>query len=256
MMFSTLSTFIGVDPTAGVKPFTYAALDQDLRLLALGQGRLEEILAFAAGQRQAVLAVCAPRRPNQGVMDDQHARASLTPVPRPGRWNNFRLCEYLLRQHHISAPQTPADERRCPRWMRMGFTLFHRLENLGYHELDSGQSDRSTIEVYPHASFTTLLGQAPFPKLTLEGRLQRQLVLFEHKLIIPDPMRFFEEITRYRFLHGILPMDDIYAPGELDALVGAYTAWLTVNQPEHISRLGDAREGQIILPVNELKPKY
>jgi len=51
-MFYTNSTFIGIDPTAGEKPFVYAALDHELRLLALGHGSIDDILAFAAGQRQ------------------------------------------------------------------------------------------------------------------------------------------------------------------------------------------------------------
>ena len=48
-MFSTQTTFIGIDPTAGHKPFTYSALDQELGTLALRQGDIEQVLAFAAG---------------------------------------------------------------------------------------------------------------------------------------------------------------------------------------------------------------
>ena len=66
-MFFTNTTFLGIDPTAGHKPFSYAALDSNRRLLALGRGSLEEVLAFAAGQNQALAAVCAPRRPEPGV---------------------------------------------------------------------------------------------------------------------------------------------------------------------------------------------
>src|SRR4030043_66023 len=39
-MFSSGSSFIGIDPTAGHKPFAYAALDDNLRLNALGEARL------------------------------------------------------------------------------------------------------------------------------------------------------------------------------------------------------------------------
>jgi len=48
-MFFTNTTFMGIDPTAGVRPFTYAALDSDLQLMALGQGDIDEVLAFVAG---------------------------------------------------------------------------------------------------------------------------------------------------------------------------------------------------------------
>jgi hypothetical protein len=84
-MFSTSSAFIGLDPTAGRKPFSYAALDANLGLTALGHGSLEEVLAFTVGQREALVAVCAPRRPSQHLMERTEVRDSLNPPPRPGR---------------------------------------------------------------------------------------------------------------------------------------------------------------------------
>ncbi len=255
-MFYERTTFIGIDPTAGRRPFVFAALDDELHLLALGQGEMDDVLAFVAGQRQAAVAVCAPRQLNQRVMQRDEVRQQLSPPPRPGRWTNFRLAEYLLRLHNIHIPRTPSREKECPNWMRMGITLFKRLDGLGYQAYPSQDNQHISIEVYPHASFTALLGVTPFPKYTLEGRLQRQLILYELKIHISDPMRFFEEITRHRLLNGMLADDSIYSAGELDALVAAYTAWKTVMSPEEVSWVGDASEGQIILPVNELKQRY
>lgn len=255
MLFSG-TTYIGVDPTAGQKPFVFAALDAELRLLALGQGEMDEALAFAAGQRQAVIGVCAPRRPNRGLMDQAATREQLNPMPRPGRWNNFRVAEYLLRQHNISSPKTAARIEDCPGWMRMGFQFYRRLESIGYATYPNDECHRQTLEVYPHAGYTVLLGQTPFPKHTLEGRLQRQLILHEMNIHVPDPMRFFEEITRHRLLKGILPDESVYSANELDALVAAYTAWLAVQKPDEITRLGDPQEGEIILPGAGIKSHY
>ena len=39
-MFSSNTTFIGIDPTAGEKPIIYAAIDHTRHLLALGAGPL------------------------------------------------------------------------------------------------------------------------------------------------------------------------------------------------------------------------
>ena len=255
-MFYERTTFIGIDPTAGRRPFIFAALDSDLHLLALGQGEMDAVLAFVAGQRQAAVAVSAPRQLNQRVMQREDVRQQLSPPPRPGRWTNFRLAEYLLRQHNISSPQTPSHEKDCPNWMRVGFALFKRLEGLGYQVYPADDSQHIALEVYPHACFTTLLGVSPFQKYSLEGRLQRQLILYELKVQISDPMRFFEEITRHRLLNGVLADDTIYSAGELDALVAAYTAWKTASSPGEITCLGDPSEGQIILPVTELKQRY
>jgi hypothetical protein len=101
-----------------------------------------------------------------------------------------------------------------------------------------------------------LLGQLPLPKPTLEGRLQRQVALFEHGEGIKDPMEFFEEITRHKLLHGIFPMELVYAAEELDALIAAYLAWCVINSPQDMIFIGDKQEGQIALPVAGLKENY
>jgi predicted RNase H-like nuclease len=140
--------------------------------------------------------------------------------------------------------------------MKMGFNLYRRLEGLGYKPYPSDESTHQYIEVYPHACYTVLLGVSPFPKNSLEGRIQRQLVLYENRARVPDPMRLFEEITRHRILRGILPDGGLYSPGGLDALVAAFTAWKSVTYPDSVTILGYPEEGQVILPAAELKSHY
>jgi len=255
-MLFTETSFIGIDPTAGVKPFIYAAIDQDRDLIALGHGQIDGVLAFAAGQRQAIVAVCAPRRPNSGIMADEQFRESLSPQPQPGRWMDFRLADYQIRQHNIRSPQTRHQEISCPNWMQMGFSLYRRLENFGYQTYPQENTQCLVMEVYPQACYAVLLGLLPFAKNTIEGRLQRQLILRERNLNIPDPMRYFKEITRKRLLNGLLPHGNLYQPEELDALVAAYTAWLSNYHPDQISLFGDPDEGQVVIPAAELKDKY
>jgi len=255
-MFYSDVTFIGIDPTAGDKPLVYAAIDHDKRLLALSNGGLDDVLAFTAGQRRAIVAVCGPRRTNLGLMKDRAVRSSLVPAPVSGRWENFRLADYLLRQHNLFAPPIYDQEELCPKWMRQCFVLFRRLQEIGYQLYPNDGAERQCLEVYPHAAFSVLLGLLPFQKHTLEGRLQRQLVLHAQKMELPDPMDFFEEITRHRLLKGMLPLDQLYAPEELDALAAAYTAWLAAAAPEQVTLVGDAQEGQVVLPVAALIPNY
>jgi hypothetical protein len=255
-MFYSNTTYLGIDPTAGDRPLTYVALDQDLGLLAIGQGDMEEVLAFVAGQRSAIVAVCAPSSPNQGLMDRAEVRDRLSPPPRPGRWRNFRVVEYLLRQHNIYMPQTSAQAEDCPRWMQQGFILYRRLKHLNYRGYPQNEAAHQCLEVYPHACFAVLLEQLPLTKRSLEGRIQRQLILYKNDLNIPDPMHIFQEITRHRLLQGILPVEDLYQVEELDALVAAYTAWMAGTQPDQVSIVGDSMEGQIVLPVTEILSKY
>ena len=94
-----------------------------------------------------------------------------------------------------------------------------------------------------------LLNHALFARETLESRLQRQLFLYEQGLDLPDPMHFFEEITRHRLLRGILPDKDLYSASELDAITSAYTAWLAHTRPQQVTLIGAPEEGQIVLPI-------
>jgi len=251
------SVFIGIDPTAGKRPLAYAAIDKDLRLLCLDSGDIQDVTAFAGGQEQALVAICGPQRPHQGLMGQEDLRASLRPVPRPGRWGGYRVAEYILNQHKIRMPRTRAQPELCPSWMQVSFDLYRRLANMGY-EMYPGGEDAShlMIETYPYAAYAVLLGHLPLPKTGLEGRLQRQLVLYDLGVGVPDPMRIFEEITRYRLMQGKLPLEGLYHARALDALVAAYTAWKAAVKPKGITLVGDATEGQIVLPVEALKTVY
>jgi hypothetical protein len=255
MLFDQM-TFVGIDPTAGKRPMAFAALDTDLRLICVDKKEVEEVTAFVAGQEGAVVAISGPRRPNQGLMARQQVRASLDPVPRPGRWRGFRVAEYRLYQHNLRIPSTHAQEEDCPGWMQASFDLFRRLARLGFGDYPAPEEARQVLEVYPYAAFAVLLERLPFPKDSLEGRLQRQLVLHNHGLEIPDPMRIFEEITRYRILQGVLPLENLFSAEALDALVTAYTAWMAATNPEGVTLCGDPAEGQIVLPVGGLKDMY
>lgn len=267
-MNSNRVTYLGIDPTLSrMTPapirrrkaqhaYLYAALDQDLNLVALSEGDIEALTAFLAGQSAVVVAVNAPSRPNQGVMGCAETRASLAPAPKAGHWQNLRMVEYQLRQHHIPAVATPCQEGDCPRWMQAGFEVYRRLQCLGYQPYPNNCAPRQWLEVNPQASACALLGLAPFSRDSLEGRLQRQLLLNDRGVDVPDPMDFFEEVTPHKLLKGVLPMKNIYSPCELDALIAAYTAWFAAARSEEVSILGYADEGQVVVPVKELLEKY
>ena len=255
MLFNDF-TFIGIDPTAGRRPMAYAALDGNLKLLALDEGNLDEITAFVGGQQSAFVAISSPSKVNQGLMKKDEIRETLKPVPRPGRWMGFRVSEYQLRQHKIHIMRTCSDESKCPNWMKIGFELYRRLKSLGYVNYPAEDGSSQLMEVYPHAIFTVLLGSVPYSKGTLEGKLQRQLILHNQGLDIPDPMRFFEEITRYRIIKGMLPFGILYKTRKLDALAAAFTAWVAATAPSEVTLLGHPAEGLMVLPVKALNPKY
>lgn len=253
-MLFTDSVFVGVDPTSGRKAFTYAALDRDLNLLALADGEMQDVTAFLAGQSSATVAVNAPSGVNRGLVHEKMKKNMLTPHQIRGA--EMRLAEYQLREHGITVAGTPASVGVCPAWMQVGFGLYRKLEKMGFNKYPEDDSAYQLIETHPHACYSILARCIPQPKPSLEGRLQRQLLLYEHGVRIKDPMDFFEEITRYKMTQGIWPIDMLYLPEHLDALVAAYTAWLAVNRVNNILMIGDTKEGRMVLPGKELKEKY
>ncbi|HEX9681029.1 MAG TPA: hypothetical protein VGA32_06215, partial [Anaerolineales bacterium] len=112
------TVFIGIDPTAGDRPMHYAALDEDLRPVALGSGDVETVLAYVAGFESSVVAVDAPQSPNQGLMLKADVRRRYDLRPGGRTWGQWKVCEYELRRRNIRLYNTPAREADAPRWVR------------------------------------------------------------------------------------------------------------------------------------------
>lgn len=253
------TVFIGIDSTAGKRPLNYAVLDSDRRVLACAAGSVEEVLAALRRYPSAVVAVDSPQSLNSGLMAQPAYRAALNP-PLTGRaYSQYKVCEYELRHRGIGLYATPSTAEVAPAWMQLGFQLFAALREAGYETYRPGSAATfQMFEVHPHASFTVLLGHLPLRKDTLEGRLQRQMLLYRHRLTVRDPMDTLEELTPHALLAGTLALPGLHTHDELDALVAAYTAFLAATAPEQIALVGDPAEGQIIVPIapGELKASY
>jgi predicted nuclease with RNAse H fold len=250
--------YVGIDPTAGDRPMHFAVLDGGLKLVALSQGDVETVLAFVGGLERAAVAIDAPQSPNQGLMLRPEFRRRFNLQPGGRTWGQWKVCEYEMRRRNIRLYNTPRKEEDAPRWMQMGFSLYRRLLGLGYRLFIDGEPtpERSLLEVHPHACFAVMLGRRPFLKQTLEGRLQRQLLLYLEGLDIVNPMNVLEEITRHHLLNGNLPLDGLYDHDQLDALVSAFTAYLVARKPERVLQVGEREEGYITLPTERLEDFY
>lgn len=247
MLFSR-ATFIGIDPAAGRGRVAFAALDGDLKVLALGLGSAKEALAYAGGPEEAWVAVHGPASLNHGLMADKKRRAALQPAPKPGQLQNLRVAEYELLRQRLPVYKTPAKASGLRGWQRTALRLHEQLGEIGYRLPRRANGKRARLESLPDLCYRRWLARIPFYPHSLEGRLQRQLALYDLGLRIPDPMEFFEEITRYRILQGVLPDEMLYRPHELNALALATLGWLAAQRPEDVTAWGDAREGQLVLP--------
>lgn len=247
--------YVGIDPTGGRRPLTYAVLDTGLHVLESGDTDLKGVLKKVSDYPAALCAVDAPSAPGMGLMADPDYRESMGLQPKSPRYKTYRVSEYELRRRNIGLYRTPQKVRGAPGWMKLGWKLFNSLEKAEYVRHPQ-TGPRRVFEVHPHACYTVLLGVRPFKKDSLEGRVQRQLLLYEEGLDVTDPMHFFEEWTRHRLLTSQISLDDLYDHDRLDALVAAYTAYLLAEEPERTTSVGDPREGTIVVPTGALKDNY
>jgi len=248
------NTFIGVEVSPDrTYPFTYAAIDEELVVRALGHGKIKDAFFFLGGQSNALAAINSPMTTNKGLLKREHIRKRLSPSSYLGKWVNLRLVEYELLERGINVPRTPDSKKTSPRWMKLGFHLFEELNKLGFSLYPDPSTEKQYFECQGEAAFWNLLGHSPLKEGTLAGRLQRQVVLSLANMRVPDAMRFFEEITRHRLLANQLPDEKIYSAEELNALIAAYTAFLCATQEGKTIKIGDEEEGIIYLPENPIR---
>jgi hypothetical protein len=187
--------YAGVDLSAGRRPLTFAALDEDLNIRLLETWDSSQALVCLADHERSWLAINTPSA--------KHGQELL------------------------------AD-------------LKEQLAQAGFHPFPQRSDPKQWLETNADECFRALSGHRLLPRRTLEGRLQRSAILFEQGLQIVDPVELFEEFTRFKLVQGILPLEKLHSPKELDALVAAYLAWVSVNRPGQIRR-----QGEFLLPAKE-----
>lgn len=235
---NTPPNYIGIDLASGKYPFTFAALDAGRTIIAQGHGHMEDILAYCAGQPSAVLAINAPS-PLPGTVD-------------PAPAGQIPTIEEVLSAHGYPVSRVIYDPDSAPLRLKRGFALYQRLIHMGYQPYGNGEPAHTWLEVDSEACYWAWLGEPTLDGRTLEGCQQRQLILNNEGWPVPDPMDFYEEITRHRLLHGNLPFGMIMSLRMLHALAAAVTAWTVVNKPAQSCRLGREGGRQIHFPVPAL----
>ncbi|NDJ52418.1 MAG: DUF429 domain-containing protein [Chloroflexi bacterium] len=230
---------IGVDVTGGKRPMTIAVLDQQLQVVTLKNLPLDDLIAEVLRYELADCAIDAPSRPNPGLLTDGERRRQWALAPASTRYSTYRICEYELRRRGIGIYNTPLDPAKIKGWMQRGWDLYRALHQGGFVPYPS-EGSMWTVEVFPHACFTTLLGAKPLHKATKGGLEQRQTLLRALGMTI----------AAVDSLEAVLTHD------ELDALVAAYTAYLLRARPEDACAVGSPDDGQIVLPVPTLADRY
>lgn len=152
-------------------------------------------------------------------------------IDAPPSWatgGRSRRTERDLAQFNIHSFNTPADGKGNAfyDWMQVGFRAFRIAAKAGFPRYAAGNPRGTSMEVFPHASATTLAGCLPpkgaRKKAWREGVLRAQGVR----------------------------TDDLTTGDQIDAALAALTG-VIVLQGRHFAP-GDPREGVIVLPVTTL----
>lgn len=159
------------------------------------------------------------------------------------KWDTAEVLSYLHNyENNILVVNIPSTKRGRDIYA----DLREKAVQGGYKALFETSHPKRWLETNAKDCFRTFSGHKMLPHRALEGRLQRTAILYEQGLPLTDPVDMFEEITRYKLIQGILPLDKLPASGELDALVAAYMAWTSINRPGRI-----VVTGEFVLPASE-----
>ncbi|HWC26812.1 MAG TPA: DUF429 domain-containing protein [Solirubrobacteraceae bacterium] len=198
---------------------------------------------------EAVAAVDAPSGHRLDLLAPGAALRAELGLP-DGRFERHRVCDALLFRRRLPLYPVPSANQALAhweRWIGVGFALFEALAPLGLFRPDAegaveGHVDHGALrfgrlcETYPDAVFCSLIGHRPPPKRTPWGLQQRIAALRMRGVVDADGGLWHRTLD------------------ELDACAAAYAAYVIASGGG--SWAGEPREGVIVLPVQELLPRY
>ena len=242
--------FVGVDLSAR-RGFDVAVLDDERRVRELWRAATLDLLSagLAPYAGPLLVAVDAPQAPSDFPLRRAEVRAGLPVPPTPGRFARYRVCDYELARRGIGLYLLPEPGAAPPAWMALGFATFRRLRERHGLSIPRDAADHAAtlLEVYPYASFVTLLGGRPPRKTTREGMAMRVEALRRAGLrgVCNPPTTWEPTLPDAGLTHDAV-----------DALCAAFTAWAWHHG--HGCALGRPDEGLIVLPVpaGTLKERY
>jgi predicted nuclease with RNAse H fold len=198
---------------------------------------------------EAVAAVDAPSGHRLDLLAPGAPLRDELAVPE-GRFERHRVCDALLFRRRLPLYPVPSASQALAsweRWIGVGFELFATLAPLGLFRPDAGGAVQGRVdhgalrfgrlcETYPDAVFCSMIGHRPPPKRTPWGLQQRIAALRMRGVVDADGGLWHRTLD------------------ELDACAAAYAAYVLASGGG--SWVGDPREGVIVLPVDELLPRY
>jgi predicted nuclease with RNAse H fold len=246
--------FAGVDLSGGRRGPMVALLSPRLEVVSLNRRSLPEAIDEIASYAEITVAIGCPLRPMAAAVEEDPAADGASNARGVKR---VRAADAQIARRGIPVRRIPPLESDAPAWMQSGFELARELFARGFTGgKGPWEAQRVLLETHPLASAAVLLGRLPYARESLEGRIQRQLVLLRERVALPDPMDALEELTAHHILLGRTDLPGILEAGKMDALLAAFTAARAHTKPDAVAWLGDDSDGWICLPGRELLEKY
>ena len=165
--------FIGID--VHLSRFTAACLDANKRVCFADDFTMSKLIERIMSVSPEIIGVDAPLGLNIGLMDDEHYRKKLGLLS--DKHHNKKVSEYELTKRGIflyPSPKSMDETSGWKSWMGTGFQLYTELIKIGYLAVNTkGSPAKMMVEVFPHASFTTLAGRLLENKSTEAGINER-----------------------------------------------------------------------------------
>ena len=234
--------FVGLNVNSRPPHFTVVGLDAKLNTLFDFTGNWEDISSRLDEYQQIILALNSPVSPNTDFL-----RHSQKKKHKPGKWPDVRCIEYELAEYGAPIYHTPKKKSNLLASQQYGSKLVENLKSVGFIDLES-DGEKRLIEVPAETAFWSIDRKPLFEEFSFIGRIQRQLLLLELGFKLPDPMDFFEELTRFKLLTGKAPLDMVFDVSRLNACINAFTALKIKKDPSRVAKLGYPQEGYLYLP--------
>jgi hypothetical protein len=234
--------FAGIDVNSRPPYYTIIALTAARTILLDVSGNWEEIRTCLEPFNQITIAINSPIEANNGFLSLSHRIKH-----KPGKWPDIRLIEFDLEEYGAPIYHTPKKKSNLLAGQKYGFSLVAALNQTGFSEYGENTL-KSYVEVPSETAFWSIERKPLFEDISFIGRIQRQLLLLDLGLQVPDPMDFFEELTRFKLQTGNVPLEMVYELPRLNAFINAYTALQIQENPSGIAKLGYPQEGFIYLP--------
>jgi hypothetical protein len=234
--------YIGLDINSRSPYYSALAIDTKLTPLFELSGNWEELLGSLKEYERIIVAINTPTMVNKGFLTQSHIKKH-----KPGKWPDVRRIEYELEEYGAPIYHTPKKKSNLLAVQQHGFLLIQNLVEAGFKQYGEA-SEKVFLEVPAETAFWSLETKPLYAADSFIGQIQRQLMLLELGINLPDPMDFFEEITRFKLLTGKVSLEMILETPRLNTWINAYTALLIEQNPSRVARFGYPQEGFLYLP--------